>query len=36
LVEKPPRERPNACRCCPFCPGGRDVRTRCRAIEALY
>src|SRR5437763_7186401 len=35
LVEKPPRERPNAWRCCPFCPGRRDVGACGRAVEEL-
>jgi hypothetical protein len=35
LVEKPPRERPSAWRCCPFCPGGQDVGACCGAVEEL-
>src|ERR1700733_11006993 len=35
LHENPPRERPSAWPCCPFCPGCRDMRSNHRAIEHL-
>src|SRR5712671_1637700 len=35
LVENPPRERPNAWRCCPLLPPRPRRGARCRAVEEL-